>query len=220
MSENQSLPEGSEFDMTSTTFETNESETIAEVQKGGTALQSTLATTQIHYLSVNNDPQIIAEEAQSTENDQVEPIKFVDKMTSSQTHEDLPTFEPGRDHAAISTRWSRWLEVWELYLASKELDKIDYKKFSQRTTSKLETISDVHLELDVYHASGPAIIKDSMSCPGALHHGASRCMRLVPTQFFSEARGPPSTSVRVALHAVTAMLHCVSLFNKNLALKF
>ena len=42
----------------------------------------------------------------------------------SQTHEDLPTFDPGRDHSAISTKWSRWLEVWELYLASKELDKI------------------------------------------------------------------------------------------------
>ena len=42
----------------------------------------------------------------------------------SQTYEDLPTFEPGRDHLVISTKWSRWLEVWELYLASKELDKI------------------------------------------------------------------------------------------------
>ena len=137
MSENQSLPEGSEFDMTSTTFETNESETIAEVQKGGTALQSTLATTQIHYLSVNNDPQIIAEEAQSTETDQVEPIKFVDKLTSSQTHEDLPTFELGCDHAAISTRWSRWLEVWELYLASKELDKIENGSTEDYERSKI-----------------------------------------------------------------------------------
>ena len=117
-----------------------------------------------------------------------------------------------RRRAFFDTRC--WAEKGRRARKIKELDKIDYKKFSQRTTSKLETISDVHLELDVYHASGPAIIKDSMSCPGALHHGASRCMRLVPTQFFSEARGPPSTSVRVALHAVTAMFHCVSLFNK------
>ena len=42
----------------------------------------------------------------------------------AQTHEDLPTFDPGRDHLSISTKWSRWLEVGELYLASKELDKV------------------------------------------------------------------------------------------------
>ena len=107
-----------------------------------------------------------------------------------------------------------WVEKGRRARKIKDLDKIDYKKFNQRMTSKLETISDVHLELDVRRESGPAIIKESMSCPGALHHDASRCMRLVPTQVFSEARGPPSTSVRVALHAVTAMFHCVSLFNK------
>ena len=43
----------------------------------------------------------------------------------TQSHAELPTFEPGRDQASIGTKWTKWLEVWELYLASGENDTID-----------------------------------------------------------------------------------------------
>ena len=43
----------------------------------------------------------------------------------TQSHTELPKFEPGRDQASIGTKWTKWLEVWELYLPSRENDTID-----------------------------------------------------------------------------------------------
>ena len=125
MNENQSLPEGPESDITSTTCETNEPENNADLQQETAALESIQAT--VHEHQPLNEPQITAESTkiQLEEANQVEPTKPGNQLTSMQTHEELPTFDPGHDHTAISTKWSRWLEVWELYLASKELDKIE-----------------------------------------------------------------------------------------------
>ena len=52
-----------------------------------------------------------------------EPTASRGKMAHS--YEELPTFEPGRDQSLVGTRWSKWLEVWELFLASREMEEID-----------------------------------------------------------------------------------------------
>ena len=54
----------------------------------------------------------------------------------AQNHDSLPTFDPGRGQATISPRWANWLEVWELYLDSKELGTISSGENDEAKTLK------------------------------------------------------------------------------------
>ena len=50
----------------------------------------------------------------------------------SQNYDDLPSFETGRDQSRVGINWSKWLEVWDLFLATNEWEDkdagADYKK--------------------------------------------------------------------------------------------
>ena len=41
---------------------------------------------------------------------------------TTQNHEGLLMFDPGRDQSMVGDRWEKWLEVWRLYLAYQKLD--------------------------------------------------------------------------------------------------
>lgn len=58
-------------------------------------------------------------------------------MAISYNHDSLPSFDPGRDQALIGDRWEGWLEVFDLYLQSTELDEKEDGKYKNKTLKPL-----------------------------------------------------------------------------------
>ena len=70
----------------------------------------------------------------------------------TQSHTELPKFEPGRDQASIGTKWTKWLEVWELYLPSRENDTINndtYEYVKSKTLKPLFLLNSLRMNSDV-----------------------------------------------------------------------
>ena len=75
--------------------------------------------------SVNSSPVIQSQPNQPLSTPSIQSATTPKSNTMAQSHEELPKFDPGHDQSSVGTKWSKWLEVWDLYLTCREIDKID-----------------------------------------------------------------------------------------------
>jgi hypothetical protein len=70
------------------------------------------------------------------------PITDSKPTMAAANHEALTTFIPGRDQATVGDRWEKWLQVWDLYLASQGLDeKEDIRRYNKPKRSVFAYVS-------------------------------------------------------------------------------
>ena len=87
--------------------------------------ESTTENKPTQIQSTNSSPVIQSQQNQPLSTPSIQSATTPKSNTMAQSHEELPKFDPGRYQSAVGTKWSKWLEVWDLYLASRKMDKVD-----------------------------------------------------------------------------------------------
>lgn len=78
-------------------------------------------------------------------------------------HEALTTFNPGRDQATVGDRWEKWLQVWDLYLASQGLDEKEDGEYKVKTLKPLFLLKMGEEAREVYNGKRKNDSSDKLS---------------------------------------------------------
>jgi hypothetical protein len=83
---------------------------------------------------------------------------------TTHNHESLPSFNPGRDQAMVGDKWDRWLEVWDLYLASQSLNEKDNQsEYKNQTLKPLFLLKIGDEAREIYNGKRKADHTDKLS---------------------------------------------------------